>query len=251
MDRRPKPAEPAAPEQPAASPADGVAEVDAAAPDGTQAAPPADAPLQDGLAAEPSSEEVAAIMGLTQAPAVSQEPEQSPKPEQSLALQAQAPIEQVPVEEAAAGDMPANMDVAAVPAAPAAPAEPQFIEVWRPGGRADGERPQHRRPRRDHRRHAQPPAEQAAAAPTADAGTPPASSGEARQPRHHRPRHPEHRRERHGKGDRFNKNRGRPERFNEAPREKREREREPDPNSPFAKLAALKAQLEADKDGQR
>jgi ATP-dependent RNA helicase SUPV3L1/SUV3 len=84
--------------------------------------------------------------------------------------------------------------------------------------------------------------------------------GERRQGEHRREHRSEHRSERHGersdrpRGDRPDRPRGeRPhfakdrseqnDRRDYAPR--REREKQPDPDSPFAKLAALKAQLEA------
>ena len=61
----------------------------------------------------------------------------------------------------------------------------------------------------------------------------------------------------HGKGKpRFEGKRGRQghERFDQGERRERQdrqHERQPDPNSPFAKLAALKAQLEADSKERR
>ncbi|HVX99162.1 MAG TPA: helicase-related protein [Pseudorhodoplanes sp.] len=140
----------------------------------------------------------------------------------------------------------AAVAAAAEPAAEQAAAEAQFIEVWRPGGRSGAERPQHRRSRRDHHRHpAQPGDRQAetAAQDGASAGAAAEQAGDAsRQPSRQHERRREHRGFKH-------RNKGGYERHSELPREKRERE--PDPNSPFAKLAALKAQLEANKDGQR
>jgi ATP-dependent RNA helicase SUPV3L1/SUV3 len=83
--------------------------------------------------------------------------------------------------------------------------------------------------------------------------------GEQRQGPRSEHRRPQHRSERHGdaqdrpRGDRPERSRDRPhfakdrneqkDRRDYAPR--REREKQPDPDSPFAKLAALKAQLEA------
>jgi ATP-dependent RNA helicase SUPV3L1/SUV3 len=140
-----------------------------------------------------------------------------------------------------------------------APAEPEMIEVWRPG--RVGGRPgqsEHRRPRfkrRDAGKAPQQPAAQAdAATPNAVTAADAAPSEQSvvapdKQPeRDHRQRH--HRR-RHGAEQRSD----RPQRFDRSQRdrerspkqfERREREKAPDPNSPFAKLAALKAQLEAD-----
>jgi ATP-dependent RNA helicase SUPV3L1/SUV3 len=75
-------------------------------------------------------------------------------------------------------------------------------------------------------------------------------------PEAHKPgRHSRHQRRRQGGGDqRFDRPRrdqerpaGPPARFERHER----REKAPDPNSPFAKLAALKAQLEAEAKGRR
>jgi ATP-dependent RNA helicase SUPV3L1/SUV3 len=141
--------------------------------------------------------------------------------------------------------------------------EPELIEVWRPG-RSEG----HRRPRPRRRETSKedgkeggkeggketgrrpppqrteetavvaPPPAAAAAVPAAEqaASAPGVLAKEARHSRHRR--WPEHRHERHD----------RPQRERERPPVKRfeRREKAPDPNSPFAKLAALKAQLEAD-----
>ena len=166
--------------------------------------------------------------------------------------------------------------------AEAAPAEPELIEVWRPGrfdrpARSHGPR---RRERHDGRRphrgarpaDAHPAQGDAAGAHVGESAIVAAKTDEAapeRRPsrRPERPRRserPHHaagaeRADRPGRGERDDRG-GRPPRpqrfdrpqrpegggkpFKEAPAPRRERE--PDPNSPFAKLAALKAQLEAD-----
>jgi ATP-dependent RNA helicase SUPV3L1/SUV3 len=186
---------------------------------------------------------------------------------------AAAPQEQttVPAAEAATSVMPEAS------AEQQAPAEPEMIEVWRPG-RPPEERPQHRRhrparePRERGGRH--PAAEQgvAAAEATAAAQAPQDAASPPRPPRATRERRPDRDRP---EGERT----PRPERSGRPPpRERREREgsdrparfgreergrgafakdrearewRDPndrrgaDPNSPFAKLAALKEQLEA------
>jgi ATP-dependent RNA helicase SUPV3L1/SUV3 len=139
-------------------------------------------------------------------------------------------------------------------AAPAA--EPELVEVWRPG-RAEGRR----RPRGEHRharhgsgrsegvhRHAGPveSAGREIAAPSS-----PAAEGEqlqaAEQNGGETTRRP-HRRRRHGaEQPRHERQGGHAARHDRHRPERREaREKAPDPNSPFAKLAALKAQLEAD-----
>ena len=124
--------------------------------------------------------------------------------------------------------------------------EPEMIEVWRPGraGRPEGRRhrPRRRDAHKDPGKSAPPPQETVAAAPAEQNAPSPepaaATAAPAREARHsgHRRRHAgEHRSDR-------------PPRDRERPPVKRfeRREKAPDPNSPFAKLAALKVQLEAD-----
>src|SRR6476646_3960861 len=108
-------------------------------------------------------------------------------------------------------------------AAPEAAAEPALVEVWRPGGRSEERRPRHDRSR--HRHHK---------ADGAQAASPESSpeTGEGAKPeRHRRGRH---------KRDRESGPSHRQYATSAAPRE---RDRPADPNSPFAKLAALKEQL--------
>jgi ATP-dependent RNA helicase SUPV3L1/SUV3 len=130
--------------------------------------------------------------------------------------------------------------------------EPVLIEVWRPdrAGRPGGRRgPRSGRRAADKGKGApQGPDDAVAPAVAAAAATasPPTQERATTAPpeaaRHHR----QHRR--HEPNQRFD----RPPRERErapvksARFERREREKAPDPNSPFAKLAALKAQLEAD-----
>jgi ATP-dependent RNA helicase SUPV3L1/SUV3 len=152
-----------------------------------------------------------------------------------------------------------------------APSEQQFIDVWRPG-RSDERRPRrHHRPAREKKPSDAPAAAAAAeqAAPAPDPGTP----VRREEPRRHRDdgrkereasdrpggrdgRRPERREraDRHDRPDRQERRRDRrdddrPPRTWEAGRERRGKE--PDPDSPFAKLAALKAQLEADAKDRR
>jgi ATP-dependent RNA helicase SUPV3L1/SUV3 len=151
-------------------------------------------------------------------------------------------------------DTVAPLEVVATGAAATAqpqPTEPAMIEVWRPG-RVEGRR---RRPRAGHRERGKEPARGApavqktdgmAAAPadppaaTADAATASAeavSTDERRSRQRHRGGPDE-------RGQRPRRDRERPPAHGRP--ERREREKVPDPNSPFAKLAALKAQLEAE-----
>jgi ATP-dependent RNA helicase SUPV3L1/SUV3 len=150
-------------------------------------------------------------------------------------------------------DVPAVEDTASGPAVAPLANEPEMIEVWRPGRMGDRRRVQARQrgrakqirgepavPRQSSPESSAPePGTAALAAVTeAAAATEPATqAGAHAKPRRPvRQRRPEHRMDRQ---DRQKRERSPGKRFE--PREKR-----PDPNSPFAKLAALKAQLEAD-----
>jgi ATP-dependent RNA helicase SUPV3L1/SUV3 len=167
-----------------------------------------------------------------------------------------------------------------LPQVPDAPAEPELIEVWRAGGRSEERRgqrrpPQWQRPRQSHDRAAAANATEERAIAPADGAEPVVEAGtptEKKAPGH-RTRGPqgEFRRERDDRGERRQRDHraehrsdrqsDRPERARgERPHfakvrtdhkdrrdytPLREREKQADPNSPFAKLAALKAQLEA------
>ncbi len=256
MDRREKPAQPVAAAASAeAAPSPEAAPLDAAMQDdapGAEAATDvatdaaADIPDVAGSDTEAASPEAAfAEQGLAEAAA---RPDNEPVAEQDAVSAAMVPDATAEEER----QDPAAQD--AQPASDATPAEPQYIEVWRPGrfegrGERNRRRP-HRGAARAERQGGEPAAAQAAAS-AGDSAQPAAngSSGTARQHRPPRQRGPkfarrEERRERqdgerrpyHGKQSRHEPARERPE-------------RQPDPNSPFAKLAALKAQLEADKGG--
>jgi ATP-dependent RNA helicase SUPV3L1/SUV3 len=255
LDRRPKPVE--APGDADNSVSEAAGSADAASPAVESAAAPATdadtaaeappqveagpgaelAPAEQALPGEalPDSAEAAAEGSEdTVAPALATEPD---------AISAPAPQD-------ASGVASVADPAAASSAAPAA--EPQFIDVWRPG------RPEERRPRR-HRRPQREPAPTAAgdatqAAPSAEAPAAPSRGeerqrGEARKERqaHERPGRDGKRAERRERPDdrrRDRRENERPPRTWEAGRERRGKE--PDPDSPFAKLAALKAQLEAE-----
>ena len=185
----------------------------------------------------------------------------------------------VPSSEPAAETATAN-DAAAVPlAAETKPSEePAFVEVWRPAGRSE------RRPHRPRRQRSQQtqaaPAEAAAAPATTSADGAASAPSDSTQPsRGPRRPHPdrgersdrEKRQERHERQQRVERQGERTERKDHAPRRERPRrergervdradreqyyakpfgsgsgarDKQPDPNSPFAKLAALKQKLE-------
>ncbi|HEY2758364.1 MAG TPA: helicase-related protein [Pseudolabrys sp.] len=160
---------------------------------------------------------------------------------------------------------------------PAKPEEQAFIEVWRPGGRSERRPPRHQHQRRPNRApQAAAPADAAAPAESAVAAAAPAEGAQpdSRPPRHERGGDRQDRRDRHERqqkvqregqrgGERPGQDRGprrdRPPRRDKGDRVDRaereqyyarphgssdRRDKAPDPNSPFAKLAALKQQLE-------
>ena len=244
MERRPKPAEPA----PAAAPAEQVATpVETASP--AESNPEVQAPsVVEGEAAARES-----------APEVSHDAVQEPV---EAALQPAADFVTAspaaePEKAETAASPSSTVAEASVDVVPDKPAEEAvMIEVWRQGRAARPDGP--RRPRfkrRETGRHKV--AEQGAprrpdeavpavAAVPTEASPPSAESAAIEQPhekrhqRHHRRHKPEQRFDRPPR-ERDRERPARPQRF-----ERRERDKAPDPNSPFAKLAALKAQLEAD-----
>jgi ATP-dependent RNA helicase SUPV3L1/SUV3 len=263
MEKRPKPAEPpppapeiAAPEptQPAAEPAAASAEPSEAGGEVASATEPVltgpEEPAEQ--AAEPVAEPAAA------------DREAAPVAESPLVA---ATVVQAASEAAIAAET-AEPQGTSEPAPAKADTEPEFVEVWRLG-RADGPR-RHARGRRGRPppRAVIPQEGAAVAAPEAmpapPEGQPAAGEGaEAAPPARHerKPRH----HQRRGPPERDRAERGeRPPRSQRPPREDRpdrdpelrakyfkggrsdaRRDKAPDPNSPFAKLAALKEQLEA------
>ena len=231
MERRPKPAEPAQPDQslastgPASADSPAAAEPAQAAPEGE---PPQDAKaVTQAVVIEPGAAE--SDVAATSAPAVAQP-------------------EALVVEDAPSGDS----------AMASPPPEPAMIEVWRPGRMGDRRRVHVRQRGRAKQVRGEasgpsrtplpePAAAVAGAAVLANEAAGGATSALAIEAQAHakprdrvRQRRPEHRMERQDERQ-YRQKRERPPGKRFEPREKR-----PDPNSPFAKLAALKAQLEAD-----
>jgi len=255
MERRPKPPEPAAPPAEEKAPEETVAVEAVAAPITAEHALTAPASLDLASAAgvdqpiptaEPSPAPEAIDAEGVVAEAISApvtEPQEITTVTPDAAAIAAGTAEQMPVVPATAEGTSEQ-----IPAA----VDPVLVEVWRPA-RGEGRR----RPRERHREHHRPSRTEGPAAPEHAAGEPQAQSAEApaepapggtsrrpgRPPRHRRrPPDGEHRRER-PEVPRSEQDRRppRPARF-----DRREREKQPDPNSPFAKLAGLKAQLEAE-----
>jgi ATP-dependent RNA helicase SUPV3L1/SUV3 len=164
-----------------------------------------------------------------------------------------------PVEQTAA----APLDVSAAATA----SEPQYIEIWRPGRKERDQHPprHHRRPQREKKPATATPA---AAQPTAETNGAAAGQQQPAQQRqqHRHGREDGERRDRRPRreGRRDNRERDDNRRDDRAPRQARgaetvrfstepsrgdKRSRPADPNSPFAALAALKAELEAKERG--
>jgi ATP-dependent RNA helicase SUPV3L1/SUV3 len=271
MDRKPKPVE--------AKPAETKPEETAEAkPEETIEASATEAPATEATAdAAPAAEAEAA-------PVAEVEPTSSisllPVAEFAPAEAAPAEAEPAVAEAVEAAPAPAGDDAVTPPVAADAetkPAEPEMVEVWRPGGHAE------RRPHRprQNRRPQQATAADSSAAPVATAETPDASTAPAQDRkdgpnRHQRQQRTERQAKSFGQpgakpnqpggrlGGRPDQRGGRPrrDRGDQVERAEREqyyakphgsgfgggRDKAPDPNSPFAKLAALKQQLEGNKE---
>ena len=244
MERRPKPPEP---ETPASPPPADASEASSSAQSGGEP----QAPVATG--GEPEVR-VAEATATADAPGVAEtSPEPAPvepAPAEPPAVAAAEPPPPEPAASPAEAEIAAESPVVAekpapapepqASAAPPPPAEEAFIEVWRPGRPEGARRERPRGPRRPTRDAMQTPSSEparpaAAASPGAGPSEPAKTSD--RPPRPPRPaRKP------------------RPDRSPRPPREgglfatsapKERRDKAPDPNSPFAKLAALKEQLEA------
>ena len=243
MERRPKPAEapPAVPAPELAAAANGGApqtELTADSASTSPTPPPVD--RSEATAASETSE--AAPHAETPVPAENEAHESVPQP--TAEFIAATPSAEGPAVGRAG-------DAGAPNAATGTTQEPVLIEVWRPGrpeGRR-GPRPRHRDTRG--RGREQTPASRR----SEESGAPPVLAAESVPPPlatdtpattevHARPGRPPRYRRRRAAEHRSD----RPPRERERPPVKRfeRREKAPDPNSPFAKLAALKAQLEAD-----
>ncbi len=246
---------------------DTIAQIDGEpAPDGEPAE--RHQPLQDSLSPEETAPQISGDSGSDDPSVAGGVTENHGAPDGTTAVEASAS------ERPAAAIAESAVEVQAL----AATAEPEVVEVWRPGGRSEDRRSQ-RRPtqwQRAHQPQGEAPAKGAGA--TVDGATTIEDSArkvaeavtpaEKRGAQHRRPRGPqgEFRRDREdgeqrpreyhserqgdrperGRGERPNLGKGRgdyKDRRDFTPH--REREKQADPNSPFAKLAALKAQLEA------
>ena len=271
MDRKPKPVE-----KPTEKPAEATATTEATA---AEVAPPEVGTEQPAEAVTETPAEVSSSISLLPEADLLPVPESASDAPVSATVpevggEVTGLVEAVEASAPIAGDGTVAAPEAASPEAAASEskAEPELIEVWRPGGHGGERRPHHQRPRRGQRPQQAPAADGAAPAP-AVAAQPAAADGAPRQ--EHRGERPERneRRERmerqaksfnHG----FDKRKQDSPQDGRPPRQGRRRERDqveradrdkyfarpgggsggrdkaPDPNSPFAKLAALKQQLE-------
>ncbi len=261
----------ATPEAPEAAPEAAPADQAEAAAEPAAQEPAAGEPV-DAVPAEANSSEVAA---LTEADATAGEAAaadssaaeaSAPEAAATEAAPADTATAEAPAAEATAAEAPATEAAAVAEAKP----QPDLIEVWRPGGRSDEHRPRHDRNKRPHHRAQQGQGGQANADGEAGArqdrpdqggrrgkgdfrrdrreggdGAPRREAqGEGRPPRE---RFKGRDKFQGGKGGRDNQGGGSHRQVHSsAP--PRERDRPIDPNSPFAKLAALKEQLAGRKD---
>jgi ATP-dependent RNA helicase SUPV3L1/SUV3 len=230
------------------------------------AAESAPAPSQENQTAEVVSEPVIEDAGEASAQAEETGETLDQAPETPVVQEAEPPAVETPAAEVSTSAESQESEGAA--SAEAAPAEPEMIEIWRQHRRQDGGQPRHGRgrPERGERsergeRRPRHGGEAQGERPGSERPAGERPAGE-RPPRHdHRPDRRPDRRESQGEGGRpQNQNRpprgpGRPDdRRNPRPEKRAEgrrdgggherREKLPDPNSPFAKLLALKAQLE-------
>jgi ATP-dependent RNA helicase SUPV3L1/SUV3 len=255
MDRRPKPPESKPPESTPPEPK------------------PTESPETTPTEVQPS-EPLAEVPAEAAVDAVAETPAETPadtagQPAAEPAVEATA---EPPVEAAqpAAESESASAAPEEAAATVAAAEEPALIEVWRPAGRP--ERRPHHRPRRPRQTAAAPaPAEAATAAEAGGSARPsPARQHPERPPRHerkqrfeqkdqqekprskrqdrHQDRHQGSHQDRQDRRPRRRRDdgpdRAERERYYAKPRGGERADKTPDPNSPFAKLAALKAQLE-------
>jgi ATP-dependent RNA helicase SUPV3L1/SUV3 len=265
MDRRPRPVETAS-----APPADARPAEEDAAEQSLAAQETTDPSTADEPGAVAQSEPVETATTAVVEPVAAELESQQEAAVEPQTSEIAASLDEVPTDEAVSVEAQAGeagLDTAERPPEAeassvekpdsAAAAEPEFIEVWRPG-RSEERRPRRRRPPRD-RIPSETPAQTQAPAPTqatAAAPSPAPHPDGARRDREDRRkprdaadrgagRNQEGRREGRDRDRRRDRrDEDRPPRVWEAGRDRRSKE--PDPDSPFAKLAALKAQLEAE-----
>lgn len=279
-DKRPAPAPkvetaPAAIEPVTPQPADGTAAeaaaVETVAGEATAAAAPAARPVAVLVAGpdlvEPVVQDAVAVEAVTEDVVPAEEPAAEVAAEATGEVAAETAVEEASSEEAGSGEVVVEEAAVADAAAEAKPAEPILVDVWRPGGRMDGERPARREFRRGggdrqgeagQRRDFRPRQGRGDQPRNGEAGAEKREGGQNRRPFPPRegepaaggrpprrdfskfkdmPRKDGDRRDRPQREDRQDYRGVRPEQVSR-------KEREPDPNSPFAKLLALKEAMQ-------
>jgi ATP-dependent RNA helicase SUPV3L1/SUV3 len=248
------------------------------------AAPPAIGDVATPVEATPESPAAVETSALAEVALAEPIPEPAAASALVDAVVTETPAESAAAQVAAPVAEAEPVALAAAPAEPEKPAEPPMIEVWRPAGRRDRtEAPRHHRPQRPPRRVEAPKPAEATAADAAAPAPTEATAADApradRPPRHAKrdhgherkdgdkprgertarpPREGQDRPRREGNdrprrdgrdGPRREPRSSEPMRFSTEPPKSDKRDRPVDPNSPFAALAALKAELEAKERG--
>ena len=240
----------------------------AAVPDAAALAATRLAPAGDGAAAAVLTEEVVTAQPASAdaAPVEDAAPDPQPVVEPpSDAAEQTAPSDEAAVAAPDHGAASLSPEAQAEKAAEAAaPAEPVIIEVWRPQRHGQGRPPRERRAARGRRPAAPAEPQSAEAAPEAAVGDQRKPRGGFGKRRHGRgggdrqdgapppqERQQQERPQRQERRD-FRERHERRGNFQGKPKRERPVEKQPDPNSPFAKLLVLKQQLEArDNKGER
>ncbi|WP_407116354.1 helicase-related protein [Bradyrhizobium sp. LMG 9283] len=246
---------------------------------------PHDEPAQEEAQGEVHEEP--ALEASPEAPVTPEDAPGIAPPAEEAATSTEAAGLEAAAAETAATEAAASPDAAA-PEAAAAPAEPELVEVWRPAGRHEDRKPRHERHRHQRHHHQPRPqaAAEAGAAPgEAAEGAKPGErhrhgghrkdfrkgreeGGDRREQRSDNNRRFEGKDRDRGKGKPGDRDGGREHRGRDRDKGRdrrdresgpslrpyassanpRERDRPIDPNSPFAKLAALKEQLSGRKE---
>ncbi|PJG51322.1 helicase [Bradyrhizobium forestalis] len=247
---------------------------------------PHDEPAHDEPAHDEPAHEEPALEASPEAPVTPEDAPGIAPPAEEAATSPEAAGLEAAAAETAATEAAASPDAAA-PEAAAPPAEPELVEVWRPAGRHEDRKPRHERHRHQRHHHqprSQAGAEASAAGPgEAAEGAKPGhrhgghrkdfrkgreEGGDRREQRSDNNRRFEGKDRDRGKGKPGDRDGGREHRGRDRDKGRdrrdresgpslrpyassanpRERDRPIDPNSPFAKLAALKEQLSGRKE---
>lgn len=232
-----------------------AAQAQEAAPDGAPETTPDAAQGDDAAQADAPVDDADAPVAQS---AVETQAGEDAQPASAEAIALDAAADAPAAETASAEPSAAEAEPSAVDNAATESAEPEMVEVWRPGGRSDERRARPQRGARQRHGDAQPAEGDAAASHRRPRGPHPGKAGdgdnEGRGKPFRKPRRGGDERD-DDRGARFGGKGGRHEGARKFDKRKdfaasrgdqrsEPRERPLDPNSPFAKLAALKAQME-------